>query len=221
MADILNSTVYETDDILAIIKATQVYMQANKLKVDSYAGPKIRYMNQKYQSWNATTADQSFARVFNDRWHRKDMEVCILRPSKIEINALIALAEAADADDADYCAPQKVTNDVIGAIWDALIDRFLRYSENADTIREKGIKALKTQGLKVRINPKAKGRKAYTLENLQKTLRGRKNNLANQQGKLRVARGKVTRLEAKIPTIQASIKKMEANVAEREKELGK
>ena len=85
--------------------------------------------------------------------------------------------------------------------------------------REKALKDIQSLGLGIRLNPKAKGRKAYTLENLKKKLKGRKNNLTNQEHKLRVALRKVKALEKTVPVIEASITKMTADIAEREKEL--
>lgn len=230
MADTLNSTVYETDDILAIITAVEKHLSAKGIKGNDLRPPKIRYMNQakRMGRWNDPNAKESFSHVQND-WRGGTSDVCLVRPSKIELNALVALAEAADAKDDHYYAPRKVAADVIGALYDVMVDRYrighnVAYRER-DKMRaeqrETVLKEIQSLGLGIRLNPKAKGRKAYTLENLKKTLKGRKNNLANQQGKLRVAKGKVKRLAAKIPSIEESITKMEANIAKREKELGK
>ena len=230
MADTLNSTVYETDDILAIISAVTKYLIANSMKGNDLRPPKIRYMNQakRLGHWDDPEVKESFSHVQND-WQGGTSDVCLVRPSKVEINALVALAEAADAKDDHYYAPRKVAADVIGALYDVMVDRY-RIGHNVaykqrDKLRaeqrEKVLKEIQSLGLGIRLNPKAKGRKAYTLENLKKTLKGRKNNLSNQQSKLRVAQGKVKRLKDKIPSIEESITKMEANIAAREKELGK
>lgn len=228
MADTLNSTVYETDDILAVISATEKHMIKKGIKGNDLRPPKIRYMNQakRMGRWDDPNAKESFAHVQND-WRGGTSDVCLVRPSKIEINALVALAEAADAKDDHYYAPRKVAADVIGALYDVMVDRYrvgnnVAYRER-DKMRaeqrETVLKEIQSLGLGIRLNPKAKGRKAYTLENLKKKLKGRMNNLSMQQGKLRVAKRKVERLEETIPTIEESIKKMEANIAEREKDL--
>lgn len=228
MADTLNSTVYETDDILAIVTAVGGYLSEKGTRGEPLRPPKIRYMNhaKRLGRWNDPDAKESFSNVMNN-WHGGTSDICLVRPSKVEINALVALAEAADAKDDHYYAPRKVAADVIGALYDVMVDpcRIVRaapYGQREKMRaehREKALKDIQSLGLGIRLNPKAKGRKAYTLENLKKKLKGRKNNLTNQEHKLRVALRKVKALEKTVPVIEASITKMTADIAEREKEL--
>ena len=83
---------------VAILKAVKEVAP----KAEDYFGPKIRYLNARRKSWSWNTRQNepgSYAHVTNHgRWSRQPLEIAVLRPTKVEINALVALAEAAIDD---------------------------------------------------------------------------------------------------------------------------
>ena len=215
---ILNGTVYETDDIVALVAGVcEFVIKHNKLKLH-YGAPtvkKIRYLNQKKRTWGwsrriADHEEESFASIEGSR----EITVCVLRPTKVELNALVALAEAAEGDCEEYCAPKKVTIDVIRAIYNSVASAWSLSSDERDKVREKAVADLASD-LYIRINPKAEGRKEYALANLEKKLQGKRNNLKSQERQLKRTENSAAHYRKKVATIKADLVKMEANLAKK------
>jgi hypothetical protein len=218
MSEILNSTVYETSDIVNIVAAVYDLL---KKKGRAYASPptvkKIRYLNAKKRSynWRNRGTDDSFANVMGGGYYHRSMEICILRPSKVELNALIALAEAATGDDKNYSAPQKVTRDVITSIYNRLIKPTYGPGETRSSARDAAINLI-SDSHSICINPTAKGRKAYTLANLKKRVVSKQNGIENIEYKIIRAKASLKYYEDKLPVAKAALKKLETNLAAKE-----
>jgi len=186
---LLNTTVYNGDDVVAVIEA----VMADAGRGTGWTRIKVRYLKRPIES-SKGTADDGFM------WARTELPystttltVSLLPPNKIGV--LDALARVGDGE-----AHERIARDLISAI-------SAHYYTGLNTTDA-------TRALKIRLHEAAdaheKLRSAY--ENLTSDVRSRAETLASRRARLAAAQREVARLEARIPGDEAKLAAVKARL---------
>lgn len=200
--NVTNGTVYDTDDIVKLVKLAK-----NETNVDyERIGLKIRYLNDLY--------DGKHARLITGGYYStKPIELAILRPSKIQVNALMWLAQSADAD--VLTVPKVVLDDVVRAMG------MNRWGWVDSSTERALLEMAAKRGLQLRMHNKAKGRKAFTLENIRQQLKDKEATVYHTERKLRNAEYNVQYYKKRLADARKAIGPAKKRLEAAEKRLAK
>lgn len=184
ITEVLNTTVYDSDDVIRVIDHTVSTIGGSSSKWDSL---KIRYLI-KPRSNRRPKDDQKWAKVLQE-WGSSALEVALLRPDKIGVLDAIALSQ-------DGVAHHKIVEDLAEEI------KKLLYGWR---------KSVDTTGLKIRISGEVDD-KAKTISahrNLEKRLKTKSRVLAGKRAELQTLKKRLAQLEKEIPKDQKDLDKIQ------------
>ena len=186
---LLNTTVYDGDDVVSIVEA----VMADAGRGTGWTRIKVRYLQRPIGAHKMSTDDGlTWARV-SLPYGTTTLTVSLLAPSKIGV--LDALARVGDGE-----AHERIARDLIWAME-------THYYTGLNTTDA-------TRALKIRLHEAAdaheKLRSAY--ENLTSDVRSRAETLASRKARLAAAQREVARLEARIPGDEAKLASVKARL---------
>lgn len=146
--DVVNGTVYDQDDVVAVVKAVVQAVTPTFSNNLPRRGLKICYMND-------LTHTGRHAELHNTYYGVAPYDLRLVRPTKFKVPPLVMLAEAASGAHRNT-VPRQVLVDIVSAL------AGLGYNSQAGA----ALAAVDTAGLNIRIHAKAKRKAAFTLANL-------------------------------------------------------
>ena len=208
-ANIINSTIYDTEDLRKILSICAYHStEFNRTVRGAKCGIKIRYMNDLFvrPTSRITTTEKCklHAKVISKYyWQSYDYaEVAIVRPAKIQVNALIWLADAGDSEMLNL--PSVVVRDVVTSVCAPG-----RFDSTEPAIR--AYKDVKAKGLHIRMHRKPKGRKLYTLSNLQKKIDAKADHLDSLYREIERAESSIAHARSRIPDALSALAEAREN----------
>lgn len=216
---VLNSTVYETDDMLKIIVLC--------LAVKGHNSPtsiKIRYMNSyasetEYVGIDRRTIQFGAKRIkpsYWRSWTKEPLEIAIVRPKTIKVGALQWLAQCADQD--YMTLPDEILDHVL-----RMIIRDTYYSDYGDI--EAYIKAVKRvmreHGVSLRMNNKAKDRDHYTLSRYHSQIASKENAIAKCEAEIERLEYRLGWEQERLPELKEELKSLKKDLLSKQAQIDK
>ena len=181
---VLNTTVYDSDDVVSVINTVSKLCRSSK----SWDHYKIRYLI-KPTGWK----DKKWAKL-QSAWNSSELEVALLRPDKFEV--LDALACSGDST-----AHPHVVKDLADAVLNLCYERKLKLDYDTLQIR-----------LHEEVDSSAKLKSSH--RNLEKRFTVKTRTLAVKRAELVRMKIEIAGLEAAIPEEQRTLEKMRERLME-------